>query len=156
MKIPARILLSRLPASGVLLAGLLLAACAWADGSPVGLWKTIDDATGKPKALVRITENNGELSGKIEKLFRAPEEDQNPLCVKCEGELKDQPIIGLTLLSGLKKDGDEYTGGQIIDPSSGKVYKSKLTVVEDGQKLNVRGYIGMPMLGRTQTWLREE
>lgn len=147
---------SRLLRATVLLATLAASAAAWADGSPVGLWKSIDDATGKPKALIRISENNGELSGKIEKLFRAPEEDQNPLCVKCEGALKDQPVIGMTILSGLKKDGEEYSGGQIIDPANGKVYKSKLTVVDDGQKLNVRGYIGMPMLGRTQTWLREQ
>lgn len=140
----------------VLLTGLLAATCALADGSPVGLWKNIDDATGKPKALVRITENNGELSGKIEKLFRAPDQDQNPLCEKCEGDLKGQPIIGLTVLSGLKKDGDEYSGGQILDPANGKIYKSKLTVLDDGRKLNVRGYVGMPMLGRTQTWVRED
>ncbi|MCA1324376.1 DUF2147 domain-containing protein [Herbaspirillum sp. alder98] len=140
----------------VLLTGLLAATCALADGSPVGLWKNIDDATGKPKALVRITESNGELSGKIEKLFRAPDQDQNPLCEKCEGDLKGQPIIGLTVLSGLKKDGDEYSGGQILDPANGKIYKSKLTVLDDGKRLNVRGYVGMPMLGRTQTWVREE
>lgn len=148
----ARPTLARLGALAVLLAA---SACAFADGSPVGLWKNIDDATGKPKALIRITENNGELSGKIEKLFRAPEEDQNPVCQKCEGELKDQPIVGMTILSGLKKDGDEYNGGQILDPANGKLYKSKLSVIEDGKKLNVRGYIGMPMLGRTQTWVRE-
>ncbi|EJN00920.1 DUF2147 domain-containing protein [Herbaspirillum sp. YR522] len=140
----------------VLLGSLLTSACALADGSPVGLWKNIDDATGKPKALVRITESNGELSGRIEKLFRAPDQDQNPLCEKCEGDLKGQPIIGLTILSGLKKDGDEYSGGQILDPANGKLYKSKLTVQEDGRKLNVRGYVGMPMLGRSQTWIRED
>jgi len=140
----------------VLLTALLASAGAVADGSPVGLWKNIDDATGKPKALVRITENNGELSGKIEKLFRAPDQDQNPLCEKCEGDLKGQPIIGLTVLTGLKKNGDEYSGGQILDPANGKLYKSKLTVLEDGRKLNVRGYVGMPMLGRTQTWVRED
>lgn len=140
----------------VLLTTLLASTCALADGSPVGLWKNIDDATGKPKALVRITESNGELSGKIEKLFRAPDQDQNPLCEKCEGDLKGQPIVGLTILSGLKKDGDQYSGGEILDPANGKVYKSKLTVQEDGKKLNVRGYVGMPMLGRTQTWVRED
>ncbi|RXZ34064.1 DUF2147 domain-containing protein [Oxalobacteraceae bacterium CAVE-383] len=127
-----------------------------AEASPVGLWKTIDDESGKPKSLVRITENDGELSGRIEKLFRAPDQDQDPKCVKCEGALKDQPIIGMTILTGLKKDGDGYSGGRIVDPASGKTYKSKLTVAEDGRKLNLRGYIGVPMLGRTQIWLREE
>jgi uncharacterized protein (DUF2147 family) len=142
--------------AAALLTGLLACTSAWADGSPVGLWKNIDDATGKPKALIRISESEGELKGKIEKLFRAPEEDQNPRCEKCEGDLKDQPIIGMTILSGLKKDGDDYSGGQILDPANGKLYKSKLSVIEGGKKLNVRGYIGMPMLGRTQTWVREE
>lgn len=142
---------------------LSLAASAFAaagamaqDASPVGVWKTIDDETGKPKSLVRITENNGELRGRIEKLFREPGEDQNPKCEKCEGTLKDQPIIGMTILTGMKKDGSEYNGGQILDPNNGKVYKSKMAVVEGGKKLDVRGYIGVPMLGRTQTWVRQE
>lgn len=141
-------------ASGIILCMTTLHA--WADGSPVGLWKNIDDATGKPKALIRITEADGELKGKIEKLFRPADEDQNPKCEKCEGALKDQPVVGMTILSGLKKDGDEYSGGQILDPANGKLYKSKLAVIDGGKKLNVRGYIGMPMLGRTQVWVREE
>jgi uncharacterized protein (DUF2147 family) len=137
-------------------AGSLTSIAAWADGSPVGLWKTVDDKNGKARSLIRISEVDGELKGKIEKLFRAPDQDQNPKCIKCDGPQKDEPIIGMTVLYGLKKNGDEYVGGQIIDPSSGKVYKSKLSVVDDGKKLNVRGYIGVPMLGRTQTWVREE
>ena len=126
------------------------------DGSPVGLWKTIDDASGKPTALIRITEQQGELQGKIEKLFRAPNEDQNPKCVQCTDGRKDQPIVGMTIVSGLKKTGDEYTGGEILDPKNGKVYKSKLTVREGGKKVEVRGFIGMPMFGRSQVWLRQE
>ncbi|MBV7537919.1 DUF2147 domain-containing protein [Duganella sp. sic0402] len=132
-------------------------APAFADNtSPTGLWKNIDDETGKPKALIRITETNGVLEGKIEQLFRAPGEDQNPKCDKCEGARKDQPIIGMTILSNLKKDGEEYSGGQILDPNNGKVYKSKLQLADGGKKLNVRGYIGMPMLGRSQTWVRQD
>lgn len=124
--------------------------------SPNGLWKNIDDETGKPKALIRITETNGVLQGKIEQLFRDANEDQNPKCDKCEGARKDQPIVGMTILSGLKKDGDEYNGGEILDPNNGKVYKSKAHLADGGKKLNVRGYIGMPMLGRSQTWVRQE
>jgi uncharacterized protein (DUF2147 family) len=129
---------------------------AWAQDTPVGLWKTIDDETGKPKSLVRITENNGQLSGKIEKLFREPSEEQNPTCVKCEGANKDQPIVGMTILSGLKKDGDTYDGGQVLDPKNGKTYKAKVTLKDGGKKLDMRGYIGTPLLGRTQTWVREQ
>ena len=140
-----------------LAASALAAASAMAqDGTPVGVWKTIDDESGKPKSLVRITESNGELRGKIEKLFREPGEDQNPKCEKCEGALKDQPVIGMTIITGMKKDGNEYNGGQILDPNNGKVYKSKMTLVDGGKKLDVRGYIGVPMLGRTQTWVRQE
>lgn len=135
----------------------LVIAPAFADStSPAGLWKNIDDETGKPKALIRISENNGVLTGQIEKLFRDANEDQNPKCDKCDGARKDQPIIGMTILSNLKKDGDEYAGGEILDPNNGKVYKSKLHLVDGGKKLSVRGYIGVPMLGRSQTWVRQE
>ena len=143
-----------LPAS--LIAALLASPFALAQESPAGLWKNVDDASGKPTALIRITENGGELQGKIEKLFRPAQEDQNPKCVQCQDARKDQPILGMSILSGLKKDGDHYDGGEILDPKNGKVYKAKLTLREGGRKLDVRGYIGMPMLGRSQTWSRQE
>jgi uncharacterized protein (DUF2147 family) len=137
-------------------AALSIAPAFADDASPVGLWKNIDDVSGKPKALIRITESDGALQGKIEQLFRAPAEDQNPKCDKCEGARKDQPIVGMVILSGLKKDGDEYAGGEILDPNNGKVYKSKLHLTDGGKKLSVRGYIGVPMLGRSQVWVRQE
>jgi uncharacterized protein (DUF2147 family) len=144
-----------------LIAALLATPLAWAqanlqDTSPVGLWKTIDDASGKPSALIRITETKGELQGKIEKLFRAPDEDPNPKCVLCTDARKDQPIVGMTIVSGLRKTGDDYSGGEILDPKNGKVYKSKLSVREGGRKLEVRGFVGVPMFGRSQVWLRQE
>jgi uncharacterized protein (DUF2147 family) len=139
-----------------LIAAILAVPTAWAQDTPVGLWKTIDDQTGKPKSLVRITENGGELSGRIEKLYREPTEDQNPKCVKCEGPNKDQPIIGMTILTGLRKDDDSYGGGHVLDPHNGKTYKAKITLTDGGKKLDMRGYIGTPLLGRTQTWLREQ
>ncbi len=140
-----------------LIAMMFAMPAAWAQtASPIGLWKTIDDETGKPKALVRITEQNGALEGKIEKLFREPNEDQNPKCVACTDSRKNQQIVGMTIVSGLKKDGNEYTGGEILDPAKGKVYKSKATLRDGGQKLEVRGYIGAPMFGRSQIWHREQ
>lgn len=145
-----------LPVAVALATLLSMPAAGAADASPVGLWKNIDDVSGKPKALIRISENKGELEGRIEQLFRPADEDQNPKCVKCEGVLKDQPIIGMVFMSGLKKSGDAYTGGEILDPDNGKVYKSKLTLVDGGKKVNVRGYIGIPMLGRSQVWIRQE
>jgi uncharacterized protein (DUF2147 family) len=140
----------------IITAALSIAPAFAADDSPIGLWKNIDDETGKPKALIRITESNGVLQGKIEQLFRAPAEDQNPKCDKCDGARKDQPIIGMEILSGLRKDGDGYAGGEILDPNNGKVYKSKMHLTDAGKKLSVRGYIGMPMLGRSQVWVRQE
>jgi uncharacterized protein (DUF2147 family) len=139
------------------LAAMLALPAAWADDtSPIGLWKNIDDVSGKPKALIRISENKGTLEGRIEQLYRPADQDQNPKCDRCEGVNKDQPIVGMVFMSGLAKSGDEYTGGQILDPDNGKIYKSKLTLVDGGKKLNVRGYIGVPMLGRSQVWVRQE
>jgi uncharacterized protein (DUF2147 family) len=140
----------------IITAALSIAPAFADDSSPVGLWKNIDDVSGKPKALIRITESNGTLQGQIEKLFRGPTEDQNPKCEKCDGARKDQPVIGLVIMNGLKKDGDEYNGGEILDPDNGKVYRSKIHLTDGGKKLSVRGYIGVPMLGRSQTWVRQE
>jgi uncharacterized protein (DUF2147 family) len=142
--------------------GLILAAALMAppvragDASPTGLWKNVDDVSGKPRALIRITESNGTLQGKIEKVFLAPTEDPNPKCDKCEGTNKNAPVVGLVILSGLTKEGEEYGGGQILDPDNGKVYRSKVRLSDDGKKLSVRGYIGVPMLGRSQTWVHQE
>lgn len=136
---------------------LIATASLAQQASPVvGLWKNIDDHTGKPKALIRITENNGEIKGKIEKLYREAGEEAQPKCDKCDDERKDQPVIGMTILTGMKQDGGEFNGGKILDPNNGKVYRSKMTLVEGGKKLNVRGYIGMPMIGRTQVWVRQD
>ena len=140
-----------------LIAAVLAVPSAWAqDASAVGLWQNIDDETGKPKAMIRITENQGQLEGRIDKLFRPADQEQNPRCDKCDGARKDQPIIGMVILSGLKKDGDAYSGGEILDPANGKVYRSKATLKDGGKKLEVRGYVGAPMFGRTQTWVREQ
>lgn len=139
------------------LAAAMSLPSAWADdASPVGLWKNVDDVTGKPKAMIRITEEQGALVGRIEKLFRAPDMEQNPKCDKCEGARKDQPVVGMVFMSGLKKDGSDYNGGEILDPDNGKVYRSKITLIDGGKKLSVRGYVGVPMFGRSQVWLRQE
>jgi uncharacterized protein (DUF2147 family) len=131
------------------------AALSQAD-SPVGLWRTVDDKTGKERSFIRIAESNGMFEGKVEKLLnRQPDDDPDGLCRKCEGERKDQPIVGMTILWGLKKDGDQFAGGEILDPKNGKIYRAKMKLVEGGRKLEVRGFIGVSLLGRSQTWLRE-
>lgn len=139
-----------------LLAAMLPRFAQADDAMPGGLWKSVDDTSGKPRALIRITEVNGVLQGRIEKVFPGPAEDPNPQCDQCEGVNKGAPVIGLTILSGLKKDGDQYSGGEILDPDNGKVYRSKAQLLEGGKKLSVRGYIGVPVLGRSQTWIRQE
>lgn len=121
--------------------------------SPVGLWKSIDDETKQPKSLIRIVEAGGILSGKVEKILT---EKADAKCDKCTDERKDKPVQGMTIITGMKKEGDAWGGGEILDPNNGKVYRSQMTLVEGGKKLEVRGYIGIPLLGRTQTWVREE
>ena len=126
-----------------------------ADPSPVGIWKTIDDDTHQAKALVEISEHDGVLSGRVTKLFRAPTEDQNPHCVDCTGERHKQPVLGMTILWNEHRHGAEWNGGEILDPETGDVYRCTLQVTDGGAKLQVRGYIGIPLLGRTQVWERE-
>jgi uncharacterized protein (DUF2147 family) len=126
------------------------------ESSPAGLWKTIDDQSGKPKGLVRIREVNGQYEGKIEKIFPAPGDDPVPKCERCDGARRNQPVLGLTFMWGLTKQGDEYQGGEILDPESGKIYRAKMKLVDGGKKLEVRGFLGVSLFGRSQTWLREE
>ncbi|HEY0974217.1 MAG TPA: DUF2147 domain-containing protein [Solimonas sp.] len=135
-----------------LFAGLLPPSVWAADGGPVGTWKTVDDKTGKEKALIEIRERSGVLHGRIVHLFDPSK--PNPLCEKCEGERRDQPIRGLEVLWGLKPDGDHWSGGQILDPEEGQIYKASLRLADGGEALEVRGYIGVSLLGRTQTWVR--
>jgi uncharacterized protein (DUF2147 family) len=135
---------------------LLTFSVSAADLSPLGLWKTIDDHTGKPRGLVRILQVDGEYLAKVEKIFPKPGEDPNPKCEKCEGTRHDQPVIGMTILWGLTKQGDEYQGGQILDPENGKVYRAKMKLEDGGRKLQVRGFIGFSLFGRTQFWVRDE
>jgi uncharacterized protein (DUF2147 family) len=142
-----------------LLATLLLttaAGTAWAQATPAGLWKTIDDETKTEKSLVRITDSGGVFTGKVEKILT---DKTDAKCVDCTDERKDQPVQGMTILRGIKPDASEkstWVGGDILDPNNGKIYKVLLKLVDSGKKLDVRGYIGMPMLGRTQTWHRVE
>lgn len=124
--------------------------------SPIGNWKTIDDETGEVKSIVQIWMENDKLYGKITELFRKPDEDQNPTCAKGSGELEGKPMLGATILRDLKEKGKWWAGGKILDPKKGKTYKCKIKVIEDGEKLIVRGYIGFSLIGRSQTWLRVE
>jgi uncharacterized protein (DUF2147 family) len=132
-------------------------AIAFAQATPVGLWKTIDDKTNTERSLLRISDNGGVLTAKIEKLLAA-DAKQDAVCDKCSDDRKDKPLIGLEVMRGVKKSDDANTwdGGTILDAAEGKIYKVRLQPADGGKKLEVRGYVGMPMLGRTQTWIRVE
>ncbi len=117
----------------------------------VGKWKTIDDETGKTKSIIQIYEQNGKFYGKIVELLLP--EDKGKLCDKCSGTNKNKPIEGMVIMEGMNKDGDGFSGGKIMDPKSGKTYKCSIEF--DGKDaLKVRGFIGISLIGRTQTWKR--
>ena len=120
--------------------------------SPAGLWKTVDDATGREKAVIRITEASGVFTGKIEKLLDSAKQDSKS--DERADSRKGQPILGLTIIRNIKKGESHWEGGDILDAANGKVYRARLTLSEDNKKLDVRGYMGTPMFGRTQTWSR--
>ena len=126
--------------------------------SAAGLWKTVDDNTKKEKSLVRIVETNGVFTGKVEKVID-PDAPKDAVCKDCTDERKDKPVLGMTIIRNMKQSADDkavFEGGDILDPNNGKVYSAKMKLVDNGTKLDVRGYIGVPMLGRTQTWSRVE
>jgi len=140
-----------------LLAGAALSAAAQAT-SPAGLWRTIDDSSKKDKSLVRIVEANGVYSGTVEKIVD-PDSPKDAVCKDCSDERKDKPIVGMTIIRNVKQSADDkavFEGGDILDPNNGKVYRVKLKLIDNGSRLDVRGYIGTPILGRTQTWIRAE
>lgn len=123
-------------------------------GTPVGLWKTIDDRSGEARSQVRIVERNGTLVGRIEEILDAKQRDAR--CAKCEGTRKDQPVRGMVIIDGarLNTRNHYWDGGTILDPNDGKVYRLRLTPKSAGAQLEVRGFVGP--LYRNQYWVRVE
>lgn len=119
--------------------------------SVIGKWKTFDDKTGDAKSIVEITEKDGKIYGKIIDILNPAK--KNDKCTSCPDQDKNMPLLGLTIIKGLTKDGDEYSDGKILDPVSGKLYKCTISM-DGSDKLNVRGYVGISAFGRTQTWSR--
>ncbi len=135
---------------------LSLAPTAFAAGAtPAGLWRTIDDNTGKPRSLVRIHEYNGEYSAVIEKGLLATD-TPDAVCDKCKDERKGQRIVGMTIVKGIKFTDGHYEGGEILDPENGKTYRCLMKLDSTGNQLEVRGYIGISLIGRSQNWTRVE
>jgi uncharacterized protein (DUF2147 family) len=129
-----------------------LIALASGQNNPAGLWKTHDDE-GVPTGYVRITEQDGVYTGVIEKGLETDKEDS--YCTECKDERKGQRLVGMTMMRGVKANGESYEGPEILDPFSGNTYRVKLTI-KDANKLEVRGFIGLSLFGRTQIWERVE
>lgn len=129
----------------------LFITSTYAQKTVLGKWKSIDDETGKALGIVEIYEEDGKIHGKIIEILIP--KDKNKTCQACPGEDKDKPILGLTIVKDLTKDGNEYNGGHILDPKHGKLYKCYINL-ENDDKLKVRGYIGISLFGRTQYWHR--
>ncbi len=141
----------------IVFAGVALAAGpgSAAGETPVGRWVTISDKDHSPRSVIEISESGGVLQGKVMKVFDRLGDNPQHLCMKCEGALKDKPVIGMTVITGMKHDGNAWDGGSIFDPSSGNTYSGEMQMDDSGNKLVVRGYLGISLLGRSQTWIRE-
>ncbi len=121
--------------------------------SPVGFWQTFSDSTGKPEAIVEIFESGGAFHGRIVRLL---EDEPGSVCTQCTGSRKGQPLVGMVFLTGLRAEGDEFNAGEILDPDDGRTYRARMKLSDGGDKLKVRGFLGLSIFGRTQTWLRSE
>jgi uncharacterized protein (DUF2147 family) len=138
----------------LLLAGVVfIGAHASDSSSALGSWRTVDDKTGMPRAIVRIFLQDGKYFGRIERGLTPAAETRR--CVACKDERKDQPMIGLLVIRNMTLQDGEYVGGDILDPDDGSVYRCKIHLDRGGNQLLVRGFIGIPLLGRSQIWHRE-
>ena len=140
--------------SAIIVLGAAGASLRAAEPSAVGLWEQVDEKTGKPESWFKITERNGAYEGNIVKIFFKPGEDENWVCDKCEGTERGKPVLGLALIKGMQRSGNAYENGTIMDPRDGAVYRALMKLSPDGQKLEVRGFLGISLFGRSQVWNR--
>lgn len=148
----------RLAIRPILPALLVLAVVAAAAAAPqdpiVGTWAAADE-DGDVGALVTIAEKGGTFEGRISRLFPSPGDPANPVCDKCTGARKGAPLLGLTVVQGLRRQGGDYEGGRILDPDTGTEYQLKAQLADGGQTLTIRAFAGVSLLGRTQVWRRQ-
>jgi uncharacterized protein (DUF2147 family) len=140
--------------SAIVMLGAAGVSLRAAEPSAVGLWEQVDEKSGKPESWFKITERNGAYEGNIVKIFFKPGEDENWVCDKCEGAERGKPVLGLALIKGMQRNGSSYENGTIMDPRDGAVYRALMKLSPDGQKLEVRGYLGISLFGRSQVWNR--
>lgn len=138
-----------------------LSSAAWAapaggQASAVGLWEQVDERSGKAESWFNIAEKDGVYIGTIVKMFQKPGEPppESWRCTKCEGADKNAQVLGLALIKGMKRKGTRYEDGTILDPRDGTVYRAVMQLSPDGTQLEVRGFLGIEMLGRSQIWKR--
>ncbi len=137
---------------GLALLAMFIAPAQAQSVSPVGKWRTFDDNTGRERGLIGITEQNGVLFGRV--LAILDPADAGHSCDACEDDRRGKPVIGLEIIRGMRAEGDSWGGGRILDPETGGIYRLSMKLEDGGAKLLLRGYLGISLFGRTQTWLR--